>query len=128
MMNRAWWERIQAQSPLALEDCLDQFRIRYPDRWREEIRVPARLLHFFAEQSIAIQLLWYHDNRGQKRYGFRIKSDILSITGRYRWSEEETAYAAALSWGFALHQKGMEYRQHSRQVPVRFPKKEPRRR
>lgn len=123
MMNRSWWERIQAQSPLALEDCLEQFRIWYPDSWRQEIRAPVRLLHFFAEQSIAIQLLWYHDNKGQKRYGFRIKSDLLSITGRYRWAEEGTAYAAAFSWAFALHQKGMEYRQHSRQSPVVFPKK-----
>lgn len=127
MMNRTWWEGIQSRSPLALEDCIDQLKIRHPYGWREEIQKRQRLQEFFAQQGIAIDLLWYKDNRGYKHYAFRIKSDLLSITSRYRWTDEEALYAEAFTWTFAIHQKTMEYKKHQKSVPAIFPKKENRR-
>lgn len=127
MMNRNWWEQIQSRTPLALEDCIDQLKVRYPDRWREEIRDHKRLLDFFTEQSIVIHLLWYKDNRGQKHYAFRIKSQLLSITSRYRWTDVQEAHTEAFGWAFSIHEKAMEYKKHRRATPLIFPKKENRR-
>ena len=106
-MNRKWWLEIKEKYPQALDECLQHFQRIHKDNWREEIKDPNWLDHYFKFKKIEIHTRNISSNEGTK-YGSKIWGEDLQLWRSMVLNSEQEAQLDAFYLAFWMREETLK--------------------